>query len=308
MVQGAVSRFNEPKMIQIELDTGAGFCFGVDQVIKTAEAHLKRGEKLFGLGEMVHNAEEVARLKRLGLETINHNELEKPIPGKVLFRAHGEPPQTYELAREKGIEVIDGTCPIVSRLQAKIREAHAAMDPQTQQLVIYGKSDHPETIGLLGQVGQDAIVVSSKDDVFTLDPSKEVLLFSQTTMDPEIFFEVEEGIRAHLTQASIRSDREPLKSNCTICGQMKKRKPGLATFAKKHDLILFVSGRNSSNGKMLYKFCSSVNPNTHWISGVNDIDPGWFSGIESVGISGATSTSMDQLQLVSDQVKKLISS
>jgi len=293
-------------MIKIELDPEAGFCFGVDQVIKTAEAHLKKGEKLFGLGEMVHNSQEVSRLNRLGLRTINHSELENELPGKILFRAHGEPPQTYQLAREKGIEIIDGTCPIVSRLQEKIRKAYASMDHQTQQVVIFGKADHPETIGLLGQVGQDAKVLSSVADVQTIDPSKEVLLFSQTTMDPDLFKEVEEGIRAHLKQHLILSDRDPLKSDCTICGQMKKRKPGLASFAQKHDLILFVSGKNSSNGKMLFEFCASINPDTRWISGADEIDPLWFSGIESVGISGATSTSMEQLLLISDQVKKLV--
>jgi len=293
-------------MIRIELDPGAGFCFGVDQVIRTAETHLKNGDALFGLGEMVHNSEEVSRLNRLGLKTINHNELEAVKAGKVLFRAHGEPPATYRLARDKGIEIIDGTCPIVSRLQVKIRAAHAAMDHQTQQLVLFGKPDHPETIGLLGQVEQDAIVVSSPADIPGIDPSKEVILFSQTTMDPDQFREVEEGIRAHLEQQKLKSDRELLKSNCTICGQMKKRKPGLAAFARSFELILFVSGKNSSNGRMLYEFCATLNPDTHWISGANEINPAWFTGIESVGISGATSTSMEQLQAVSEQVKKLI--
>ncbi|MEN8201916.1 MAG: 4-hydroxy-3-methylbut-2-enyl diphosphate reductase [Bacteroidota bacterium] len=293
-------------MIKIELDPGAGFCFGVDQVIKTAEDHLRKGEVLYGLGEMVHNSEEVSRLNKLGLLTIDHSELDAVKSGRVLFRAHGEPPATYQRAREKGIEIIDGTCPIVSRLQAKVKAAFEAMDHQTQQLVIFGKSDHPETIGLLGQVDQAARVVNSLADVPGIDPSKEVFLFSQTTMDPDQFREVEEGIIAHLNKHQVRSDRELLKSDCTICGQMKNRKPGLAEFAKSHDLILFVSGKNSSNGKMLYEFCTSVNPETHWISRGQDIDPAWFSGKEMVGISGATSTSMEQLQAVAEQVKKLI--
>jgi len=293
-------------MIKIEIDPGAGFCFGVDQVIKTAEAQLKKGETLYGLGEMVHNGEEVSRLNKLGLKTIDHSELGELKPGKVLLRAHGEPPETYRLAREKGIEIIDGTCPIVSRLQAKIRTAYAGMDHQTQQMVIFGKADHPETIGLLGQVEQDAIVVSSVADVSGIDPSKEVLLFSQTTMDPDLFREAESGINAHLKRQMVQSDRKLLKSDCTICGQMKKRKPGLAAFAQNYDLILFVSGKNSSNGKMLYEFCASLNPDTHWISGADEINSKWFSGMESVGISGATSTSMEQLQSASDQVKKLI--
>ena len=291
--------------MKIELDPGAGFCFGVEQVIKTAEAHLKKGGSLYGLGEMVHNGEEVSRLNRLGLHTIGHSDLETVKPGKVLFRAHGEPPATYLLARDNGIEIIDGTCPIVSRLQKKIRAAYTAMDTQKQQLVIFGKSDHPETIGLMGQVEQDALVVNSPADIPRIDPAKEVLLFSQTTMDPDLFREVETAISDHLRQQRVHSDVEVLKSNCTICGQMKKRKPGLAEFAKKHDLILFVSGKNSSNGKMLYEYCASVNPDTRWISGSHEIDPAWFSGIKTVGISGATSTSIEQLQTVSERVKKL---
>jgi 4-hydroxy-3-methylbut-2-enyl diphosphate reductase len=293
-------------MIKIELDPGAGFCFGVDQVIKTAETYLAKGEILYGLGEMVHNGQEVSRLSKLGLRSIKHSELDTVSSVKVLFRAHGEPPSTYRRAREKGIEIIDGTCPIVSRLQERIRAVFTAMDHQKQQLVIFGKQKHPETIGLLGQVEGNAVVVSSTADIPEIDPSKEVLLFSQTTMDPDQFLEVEESIRAYLDPNKLRSDRELLKSSCTICGQMKKRKPGLAAFARNHDLILFISGKNSSNGKMLYEYCATINPDTFWISGADEINPAWFSNVGSVGISGATSTSMDQLQAVSEQVKKLI--
>jgi 4-hydroxy-3-methylbut-2-enyl diphosphate reductase len=292
-------------MRRIELDPGAGFCFGVDQVLQTAETLLAKGEVLYGLGDMVHNGEEVSRLSSLGLKTINHSELAEVKSGKVLFRAHGEPPASYRLASDKGIEIIDGTCPIVLRLQTKIKEAYARMDQKKQQMVLFGKADHPETIGLLGQVNQDAVVLSTLADIPKIDPGKEVLLFSQTTMDPDQFREVEEAIRAHLNKADLSTDKETLKSNCTICGQMKKRKPGLAEFARSVDLVLFVSGKNSSNGKMLYEFCATVNPATHWISSADDIDPSWFSGMERVGISGATSTSLEQLNAVSERVKKL---
>jgi 4-hydroxy-3-methylbut-2-enyl diphosphate reductase len=292
-------------MIRIELDPGAGFCFGVDRVIRTAETHLKNGDILFGLGEMVHNSKEVSRLNRLGLKTIRHSELGEVKEGKVLFRAHGEPPATYNLAREKGIEIIDGTCPIVIRLQEKIKAAYDTLDHRTQQLVIFGKANHPETIGLLGQVDQDAIVVSSMADINRIDPSKEVWLFSQTTMDPDQYREVEEAIRTRLHKQKLHSDRELLKSDCTICGQMKKRKPGLKAFARRVDLVLFVSGKNSSNGKMLFEYCATINPDTYWVSGAEEIDPDWFSEVQIVGISGATSTSRDQLQAVAEQVKKL---
>ena len=294
-------------MVKIEIDSGAGFCFGVDQVIKTAEMHLKDGEGLYGLGEMVHNASEMHRLHALGLKTINHSELMTLKPGKVLFRAHGEPPSSYKLAEELRIEIIDGTCPIVSRLQKKIRQVYASMDKKSEQLVIFGKSDHPETIGLLGQVNGDALVISTVEDVSKVDPGKKVFLFSQTTMDPDQFREVEDRIKALHKTTFLEQGKEKFRSDCTICGQMKKRKPGLSSFAKKQEMILFVSGKNSSNGRMLYEFCKSVNPLTYWISNGDEIDLAWLTGIESIGISGATSTSRDQLELVLSQVKKLTS-
>jgi len=292
-------------MKKIEIDPGAGFCFGVEEVIKTAEMRLRAGETLFGLGDMVHNAAEVKRLQDLGLKTIDHKQLIKLPPGKVLFRAHGEPPETYRLAKRNGIEVIDGTCPIVARLQIKIKKAYDAMDHSSEQMVIFGKSDHPETIGLLGQVNGDALVVRSAKEVHAIDPAKRVILFSQTTMDPEQFKEVEKALEDHLQKNSGDKAYVHFRSDCTICGQMKKRKPGLSTFARQYDLMLFVSGKNSSNGKMLYEYCLSLNPVSYWISGWEEVEKQWFDKCESVGISGATSTSRDQLELVMEQVKKL---
>ena len=292
-------------MLRVEIDPGAGFCFGVDEVIKTAENRLRAGEVLYGLGDMVHNAAEVERLKKLGLRTINHEELRTLSPGKVLFRAHGEPPATYQLARDRGVEIIDGTCPIVSRLQKKIRKAYEEMDPETDQLVIFGKSDHPETIGLLGQVNGDALVVNTPEDITAIDPDKRVRLFSQTTMDPESFKEVEKAL-GKLLQKNAKTGRiMHFKSDCTICGQMKKRKPGLSAFARKYDVMLFVSGLNSSNGKMLYEYCLSINPNTYWISSAEEIQGQWFDGYKSIGISGATSTSRQQLESVQEEVLNL---
>jgi len=292
-------------MLRVEIDPGAGFCFGVDEVIKTAENRLRAGEVLYGLGDMVHNAAEVERLKKLGLRTINHEELRTLSPGKVLFRAHGEPPATYQLARDRGVEIIDGTCPIVSRLQKKIRKAYEEMDPETDQLVIFGKSDHPETIGLLGQVNGDALVVNTPEDITAIDPDKRVRLFSQTTMDPESFKEVEKALGKLLQKNSEADKIRHFKSDCTICGQMKKRKPGLSAFARKYDVMLFVSGLNSSNGKMLYEYCLSINPNTYWISSAEEIQGQWFDGYKSIGISGATSTSRQQLESVQEEVLNL---
>ena len=292
----------------IEIDPGAGFCFGVEEVIKTAEMRLREGETLYGLGDMVHNAAEVKRLQILGLKTIDHQQLTKLPPGKVLFRAHGEPPETYVIAKQNGVEVIDGTCPIVAKLQVKLKKAYEAMDHNTEQMVIFGKPKHPETIGLLGQVNGDALVVTSVEDIRAIDPHKKVLLFSQTTMDPEQFKEVEKALEEYLRKNSGENTFVHFRSDCTICGQMKKRKPGLSTFAHQYDVMLFVSGKNSSNGKMLYEYTRSLNPATHWISGWKEVEKQWFDTCESIGISGATSTSRDQLELVKEQVKKLCAS
>jgi len=294
-------------MVKIEIDPGAGFCFGVEEVIKTAESQLRKGEVLYGLGDMVHNATEVKRLQELGLKTINHEQLTSLPPGKVLFRAHGEPPGTFKTARENGVEIIDGTCPIVAKLQKKIQKAYGEMNHQTDQLVIFGKADHPETIGLLGQVNGDALVVSSVEDISAIDPSKKVWMFSQTTMDPDHFKEVEEALENHLRERAGSKGIHHFKSNCTVCGQMKKRKPGLLAFAGKYEVMLFVSGKNSSNGRMLYEYCLSLNPVTHWISGAEEVKKEWVEGYKSIGISGATSTSRQQLESVLEKVLKLTS-
>jgi 4-hydroxy-3-methylbut-2-enyl diphosphate reductase len=291
-------------MVRVEIDPGAGFCFGVDQVIKMAESELKEGRELFGLGDMVHNGQEVKRLENLGMQTITHEQLSDIKSGRVLIRAHGEPPETFRAAGSHQVEIIDGTCPIVLKLQERIRKAYQAMDRQKEQLVIFGKPDHPETIGLLGQVDGDAVVITSPDDISNVDSSKSVHLFSQTTMDPDLFGSVEVALKEYLA-GTIKAS---FRSNCTICGQMKKRKPGLSSFAKNHDVVVFVSGRNSSNGKMLFEFCRSLNSRSYWISKSSELDPEWFSGGGIIGISGATSTSRAQLESVRNQVEKITSS
>jgi 4-hydroxy-3-methylbut-2-enyl diphosphate reductase len=291
-------------MATVEIDQGAGYCFGVEQAIQTAESHLRNGETIYGLGEMVHNSEELRRLHELGMKTIGHSDLSGLKAGRVLIRAHGEPPSTFEFAAASGIVVIDGTCPIVLKLQERVRKIYLKMDHTKEQLVIFGKPEHPETVGLLGQVNGDATVISTPGDVTKVDNTRGVTLLSQTTMDPDLFREVERELKAHLAEAGISAFR----SSCTICGQMKKRKPGLQAFAEKHDVLIFVSGKNSSNGKMLYEFSRSVNPRVHWISEESELDPAWFTGADTIGISGATSTSRTQLESVGKRVKNIISS
>lgn len=291
-------------MVRIDIDPEAGFCFGVEKVIGTAESLLENGEPVYGLGEMVHNSGEMERLHRLGLRTLTLEEVRSIKPARVLFRAHGEPPSTYQWARENRVEIIDGTCPIVMRLQKKIRKTYLGMDRSSERIVIYGKREHPETIGLLGQVDGDAVVIGTPEEAKKIEPGKSIYLFSQTTMDPERFKEIEQVLKDRLKDHGPRIN---LRSECTICGQMKRRKPGLSLFVMNHKVILFVSGKNSSNGKMLFEFSLSLNPNTHWISYPDEIHPEWLENSSSIGITGATSTSRKQLESVHSRVKKLTS-
>jgi 4-hydroxy-3-methylbut-2-enyl diphosphate reductase len=281
----------KPENKRVTIDPGAGFCSGVEKAISVAEERLKDGERIYGLGQMVHNEHEVHRLKHLGLETIEVKDFSRIGPARVILRAHGEPPSTYSEAEKAGIDLIDATCPIVKNLQMRVRRTFEEMEASKEQLVIFGKEDHPETIGLVGQTGGKALVVSDPNDFDHLDSSKGIHLFSQTTMDPDAFNRLE----ANLRRAFEVSDATPVIAECSICNQMKRRKPDLARFAASNDVIIFISGRHSSNGEMLFRFCKGVNRRTHWISSTDEITKAWFDGAETIGISGATSTSFGQL-------------
>ncbi len=288
----------------VEIDSTAGFCFGVEKAIDIAEEKLTEGENVFGLGDMVHNDSEISRLESKGLKTIQVKDFSNITSGKVILRAHGEPPLTYKIAREHNIEIIDATCPIVQRLQQKIKAAYEALDTEKEQIIIFGKQGHAETIGLMGQTEGTAVLVTDPDWLNEVDKDKSIFLFSQTTMDPEEFQMVEDNLR-ELTQ--IRG-RTQLKSDCTICNQMKRRKPDLMNFALKHDTMIFVSGKQSSNGAMLYKYCKRHNDNSYWISSVKDVEKEWLNGDGSIGISGATSTPLWQLEKVQKYISNLINS
>lgn len=286
----------------VEIDTKAGFCFGVEKAIDVAEENLKEGKKVFGLGDMVHNDNEIGRLVEKGLETIQVSDFSKISSGKVILRAHGEPPETYQKARDNNIEIIDATCPIVHKLQEKIRKIYENLDPGKEQIVIYGKEGHAETIGLMGQTRGTAILINSLADLYKVDQNKSTFLFSQTTMDPEQFYEIEAALQ-------LKTGKNPaarFNSECTICGQMKRRKPDLKKFALSHDIMFFVSGKKSSNGAMLYKFCKEQNPNTYWISSTDEIEASWLEEEGSIGISGATSTPVWQLEEVQQYIHKMI--
>lgn len=273
----------------IEIDSGSGFCFGVTTAIRKAEEELAKGNKLYCLGDIVHNGMECERLAQLGLITINHEEMEQLHDVKVLLRAHGEPPETYELARKNGIEIIDATCPVVLQLQRRIKKQYEAPLPspskgEAPQIVIFGKPGHAEVIGLAGQTQNRAIVIANFEDVKRLDFTRDIYLYSQTTKSLDEFHRIIKYIQQHIAPGCI------FQSFDTICRQVANRMPNISTFAARHDLVLFVCGRKSSNGRVLFGECQRVNSNSHLIEGPSEIQPQWFSEVKTVGICGATST------------------
>jgi len=269
-------------MIHIEIDSSSGFCFGVTTAIKKAEEELAKGTTLYCLGDIVHNGMEVERLHTRGLITINHDQLKQLHDVKVLLRAHGEPPETYETARRNNIEIIDATCPVVLQLQRRIKKQYDA-NPEAQ-IVIFGKNGHAEVLGLVGQTNSKAIVIEKLEDVRLLDFSRDIYLYSQTTKSLDEFRRIIDYIQSHI------SPDATFKSFDTICRQVANRMPNIAAFAARHDIILFVCGRKSSNGKVLFSKCKSVNPNSYLIEGPDEIESSWIEGVTTVGICGATST------------------
>lgn len=269
-------------MIKIEIDKGSGFCFGVTTAIKKAEEKLAEGKRLYCLGDIVHNGMEVDRLSHSGLITIDHDELRNLHDAKVLLRAHGEPPATYELAQKNNIEIIDATCPVVLQLQRRIKKQYD--NHPDSQIVIFGKNGHAEVLGLVGQTKNHAIVIEQFEDVKRLDFNRDIVLFSQTTKSLDEFHRIIDYIREHISPTAT------FRSFDTICRQVANRMPNIALFASRHEVIIFVAGHKSSNGKVLFKECLSVNPNSHQIERAEEINLNWFKGISTVGICGATST------------------
>ena len=267
--------------MKVEIDENSGFCFGVVNAIAKAEEELQQGE-LYCIGDIVHNNLEVDRLKGLGLRTIDHEAFADLRDCRVLFRAHGEPPSSYALAEKNNIEVIDASCPVVLNLQQKIRAAYERVKANGGQIGIYGKRGHAEVNGLVAQTNGEALVVEREEDLKEIDFSRLVILFSQTTKSLDGFKRIEELVRA--------SARGGVEVNDTICRKVANRIPQLREFAVRHDVVLFVSGEKSSNGKQLFAVCREANPRTYFVQGVADLSDEMFEGAESVGISGATST------------------
>ncbi len=278
--------------MKITIDQSSGFCFGVVRAISTAEEQLTIHQPLYCLGDIVHNGQEVNRLAEKGLITINHSQLDTIHDTTVLLRAHGEPPSTYQTAEKNNIRIIDATCPVVLQLQQKIKRAYR--ESPNAQIVIYGKKGHAEVIGLQGQTDNTAIVVENIDDVAQLDFSRPIILFSQTTKSIAQFNEIVERISQLATC--------DFKYHDTICRQVANRIPNIREFAKKYDIIIFVSGQKSSNGKILFQECLAENPNTHLVSDTDQLQHEWFTNVDSVGICGATSTPKWLMEKIANQI------
>ena len=271
-------------MLRIEIDEHSGFCFGVTTAIKKAEEELQKGEKLYCLGDIVHNSIECDRLEKLGLITINHDEFEKLHNAKVLLRAHGEPPATYETARRNNLEIIDATCPVVLKLQQRIKKKWQETTAAESQIIIYGKAGHAEVLGLVGQTHGTATVIEKSSQIEGIAKDKDTYIYSQTTKSLEGYRQIVREIKAHVNEERV------CESSNTVCGQVANRLDGIGEFAKSHELIFFVCGKKSSNGRILFDECKKVNPNSYQIEGPEDIDLALTKGVASIGICGATST------------------
>ncbi|NCB84628.1 MAG: 4-hydroxy-3-methylbut-2-enyl diphosphate reductase [Bacteroidia bacterium] len=284
-------------MVNIEIDPKSGFCFGVVNAIKKAEEELAKGTPMYCLGDIVHNGQEVKRLTEMGLVTINLEEFKNLRDVKVLFRAHGEPPSTYEIARQNNIELIDASCPVVLKLQKRIKNSYEAATEE-QQIVIYGKPGHAEIVGLLGQVDNNAIVIENEDDLSKIDFTRNVRLFSQTTKSLAGFNHLVATISERMAPNAV------FEYSDTICRQVANRIPNIAIFAEKNDIILFVSGKKSSNGKVLYEHSKSINPNTYLINDPEEIDGLNLDLTKKIGICGATSTPGWLMEAVAERIRQ----
>jgi 4-hydroxy-3-methylbut-2-en-1-yl diphosphate reductase len=275
--------------VNVSIDKFSGFCWGVVRTIDIAEQELAESKELYCLGDIIHNPTEIQRLAEKGLRTLTLGELEKAKGGTILIRAHGEPPSTYRRAQELGITIIDATCPVVTKVQERIRRFFT----DGYQVVIFGKKEHAEVIGLVGQTNGEAVVLKSLEEIDKVVLERKTVLFSQTTMDKATFYQLKEELQKRIKElvvGSIEDEAIEFHAKDTICGQVSGRDKKIREFAKSNDIVLFVAGRNSSNGKVLHNMAKEANPRTYFIEDDLELQDGWFEGVESVGITGATST------------------
>ena len=287
--------------MEVTIDANSGFCFGVVYAIQMAEDELDASGELYCLGDIVHNNMEVERLEARGLKIINHEQLKQLKDTKVLIRAHGEPPETYKIAVENNIELIDASCPVVLKLQNRIRNGYEQM--HEGQIVLYGKEGHAEVNGLVGQTNGNAIIADTIADLDKVDFTKPIRFFSQTTQPTDGYKKMKEEIEKRFKEAG--NDALSFEANDTLCRQVSNREPQLITFSNFHNVIVFVSGKKSSNGKVLYDVCHSVNPRSYFVSTWEEIQPEWFNPEDSVGICGATSTPMWLMEEIGEKLRAL---
>jgi len=291
--------------MKITIDQHSGYCFGVEYAIQMAEDEMDQARELYCLGDIVHNDMEVERLHKKGLQVIDHAQLKELHNCKVLIRAHGEPPETYAIALQNNIELIDASCPVVLKLQNRIKNAFDKMHEKNGQVVIYGKKGHAEVVGLTGQTNNEAIIIMDEPDLDKIDYARPVVLFSQTTKSTDGFYDIKAKIEKRFGDASQVITEECFEAHDSICRQVSNREPRMKIFAEEHDVVLFVSGKKSSNGKALFKVCKDHNDRSYFIENETEVHPDWFRDEDSVGICGATSTPMWLMEDVAKSISKL---
>lgn len=291
--------------MKVTVDKFSGFCWGVVRTIEIAEQELAANGPLYSLGEIIHNPVEIQRLEKKGLKTISQSDLGGLRGATVLVRAHGEPPETYKKAEELGITIIDATCPVVTKVQERIRKFHL----QGYQVVIFGKKEHAEVVGLIGQTNGEAIVVISVDELSSVKIDRKTVLFSQTTMDKPTFYKIKEELEnrvKNLVVDTFEDEALDFHAKDTICGQVSGRDKKIREFAKSNDVVIFVAGKHSSNGKVLYGFVQSENPRSYFVEDVSELDEGWFDGAQTVGVTGATSTPQWLMEKVKTAIEEKV--
>jgi 4-hydroxy-3-methylbut-2-en-1-yl diphosphate reductase len=289
--------------MEVSIDKNSGYCFGVEFAIQMAEDELNESGTLFCLGDIVHNDMEVKRLYNKGLRIINKEDLKNLRDSKVLIRAHGEPPETYEIALQNNLELIDASCPVVLKLQNRVKNAYDKVNEIRGQIVIYGQPGHAEVVGLTGQTREEAIIVTKEEDLELIDFNRPVTLFSQTTKSTKGFYKIKELIEQKIKAAKGMVENSGFNANDSICRQVSNREPQLTLFSKANDIIIFVSGKKSSNGKALYNVCLGENPRSYFVENEDELEMSWFNLKDKVGICGATSTPMWLMEKVADRIK-----
>ena len=288
--------------MQVTIDKNSGYCFGVEFAIKMAEDEMESENTLYCLGDIVHNDMEVNRLSKKGLVIIDREQLKSISDCKVLIRAHGEPPETYRTAIENNIELIDASCPVVLKLQHRVKTAFDKMEKEEGQIVIYGKKGHAEVIGLTGQTMENAIVVMEESDLDKIDFTRPITLYSQSTKSTKGFYELKSKIEERIIEAKGSIEEIDFNANDSICRQVSNREPQLKRFANENDVIIFVSGKKSSNGKALFQVCKEQNERSYFVENEQEIQKDWITEAEKVGICGATSTPMWLMEQVMDHI------